>query len=84
MCAYPHSDHALLHWKGDMWCYVKCTNISLHDQETYDQYFDTSPSIRFHIYHIISRCSTHDRLLLNDKKICHKCEQEKYTLEKSY
>ena len=76
MCAYPQSDHALPHWKGVLWCYAKCPSINLPHQETDDQYPDTSPSTRFHIYHIIARCTKHGRLPWTDKKICRKCQQD--------
>ena len=56
MCAYPQSDHVLPHWKCVMICCAKCPSINIPDQETYDQYSDTIPSIHFHIYHIIARC----------------------------
>ena len=68
-CAYPQPDHALPQWKCVMQCCAKCPSIRLPDQETDYQYSGTSPSIRFHIYHIIENCSTHRRLPLNDKKI---------------
>ena len=42
MCAYPHSDHALPHWKFAMRCCYKCPSINIPDQETDDQYFNTS------------------------------------------
>ena len=59
MCAYLQSDHSLPHWKCVMqWC-SKLPSVHLPDQETDDQYSDTSPSIRFHIYHLIALCSTH-------------------------
>ena len=56
MCAYPYSDHALPHWKCVLQCCANCTSVNIPDQETDDQYSNTSPSIRFHIYHIIARC----------------------------
>ena len=69
---------------------AKCPNINLSDQETDDQYSDTSESIRFHIYHLIARFTTHGRLPLNDKKSFRKCRQDsasenpqKYKLKKS-
>ena len=36
---------------------------------------ETTPSIRFHIYHIIGSCTAHGRIPLKDKKICYMCEQ---------
>ena len=70
MCAYPQSDHALPHWKCVLRCCYKCPSIIIPDQETDYQYPNTSPSIRFHIYHIISSCTAHGRLPLNGNKIC--------------
>ena len=35
-----------------------------------------TPSIRFHIYQIITRCTYHVRIPLKDKKICYMCKQE--------
>ena len=34
MCKYPHSDHALPHWKFVLRCCADCTYINLLDQET--------------------------------------------------
>ena len=73
MCVYPLSDHALPYWKCVLQCCAKCTCVNIPDQETYDQYSGTTTSISFHIYHIISRCTAHRRILLNDKKICRTC-----------
>ena len=90
MCAYSQSDHALPQWKCVLRCCVKCPIINIPDQETYDQYPDTSPSIRFHIYHLIARCTKHVRLPLTEKKfvasvnrILLQDNQQKYTQEKS-
>ena len=87
MYAYPQSYHVLSHWKCFLQCCAKFPSINIPDQETYDKYSDTIPSIRFHIYHIIVRCTTHRRLKLNDNKIFCKCKQDsvsekstKYTL----
>ena len=83
MCAYPQSYHALPHWKCVLKYCSKCTCINLPDQETDYPYFDTAPSIIFHIYHLIARCTSHGRLPLNKKEICRMCKQysdsEKYT-----
>ena len=69
---------------------AKCPSINLTDQEIDDQYNNTSPLICFRIYHLIARCSTHRRLLLNDRKIVVSVNMillqknpQRYTLEKS-
>ena len=87
---YPQSDHVLPHWKCVFWCCAKCPNVNIPDQEIDDQYSDIRPSIRFHNYHIIARCTTHGRLQLTDKKkivsvnrILIQNNQQKYTLEKT-
>ena len=76
MCAYPYSDHALPHWKCVLRCCADCPCINLSDQETDHQNSDTTPSIRFHIYHIIARCTYNGRIPFKDKKICHMHKQE--------
>ena len=73
---YSHSDHVLPHYKCLFQCCAKCPSINIPDQEIYDQYTNTSPYIRFHIYHLISLCTTHGRLPLTYKKICCKCQQD--------
>ena len=75
ICTYPKSDHSLPQWKYVLWCCDKCPCVNLPDQEIDDQYFDTTPSIKFHIYHLILSCTAHRRLPLNYKKICRICEQ---------
>ena len=49
MCAYPHSDNELPHWKYDMPSCDKCTSTNIPCQETDDKYSNTFCSIRFHI-----------------------------------
>ena len=67
MCAYPQSDHALPHCKGVFRRCAKCTCVNIPEQETSYQYPNTTPSIIFHIYHLISRCTAHGRIPLNEK-----------------
>ena len=76
MCEYPQSDHVLPHWKCVMRCCAKCPSINIPDQEIYYQYSKSSPSIRFHIFHIIVSFTTHSRLLLTHKKICRKFKHD--------
>ena len=76
LCSYSQSDYALPNQKFVIQCCFKCSSINLPDQETDDQYPDTIPSIRFHIYHIIARCTKHVRFPLTDKKNCCKFQQD--------
>ena len=82
MCTNPQSDHALPHWKYVLRCCADCPCINLPYQETTKKHEETTPSIRFHIYHIIGRCTAHGRIPLKDKKICYMCKQE-YLQDKS-
>ena len=89
MCTYPQSDHSLPHWKCVLRCCDKCPCINIPDQYTDNQCSETTPSIRFHIYHIIGRCTAHGRISLKEK-ICSMCKQDlhqitlqKYTPEES-
>ena len=61
--AYPQSDNALPHWKCVLRCCAKFPCLNIPDAETYDQYSDTSPSIIFHMYHLIYCCTSHGRIL---------------------
>ena len=74
ICAYPQSDHSLPYRKCVLKCCAKCPCVNLTYQGTDDQYSNTSPSILFHIYRLIACCTTHGRLLLNDKKLFCKCK----------
>ena len=64
MCAYIHSGHSLPHWKCLLRCCDECPHINIPDQETNKKHEETTPSIRFHIYHIIGRCTAHGRIPL--------------------
>ena len=73
MCAYTKYDHALPHWKCVLQFCANFPYINLPYQETDNQYSVTTPSIRFHIYHIIERCTAHGRIILKYNKVCRKC-----------
>ena len=62
MYAYTQSDHELPQCKCVLQFCAKCSCVNIPDQETDDKYSDTRPSIRFHIYHLITCCTTHRRL----------------------
>ena len=65
MYEYQQSDHELPHLKCVMRRCEKYTSADIPDQETDDKYSKISPSIFFHIYHLIVRCTLHGRLMLN-------------------
>ena len=69
ICAYPPSQNVLPHWKYVLYCCFKFPRIYLSDQEPDRHNYNESPSIRFHIYHLISRCTVHGRRPLNEKKM---------------
>ena len=70
MCAYSQRDQVLPHWKCVLQFCSKCPSINIPDQETYDKHPNPSPSISFHIYHLIASFKKHDRLPLTNKKSC--------------
>ena len=82
MCTYPKYEHALPHRKFVLRCCADCPCINIPDQEKTKKHEETTPSIRFHIYHIIRSYSIHGRLSLKDKNICSMCKQE-YIPDKS-
>ena len=47
LCAYTQWDHVSPHWKCVLQCCAECPSINLPEQETDDQYSDTSPSTIF-------------------------------------
>ena len=59
-----------------MQCCTKYPSIDIPDQETDDQYPDTSPAISFRIYHIIARCKKRGRIPLTAKKKFRKCQHD--------
>ena len=69
MCTYPQSDHARPHWKCLLRCCSDCPCINIPDQETNKKHEETTPSIRFHIYHTIGSCTTNGRIPLKYNKI---------------
>ena len=72
----PQYDHELPHWKCVLRCCADCICINIPDQETTEKHDETTPTIRFHIYHIIGSCAIHGRLSLKDKNNCSMCKQE--------
>ena len=53
MCTYPQSEHSLPHWKCVLRCCNDCPCINIPDEEVSNKHDETTPTIRFHIYHII-------------------------------
>ena len=90
MCTYPWSDHALPHSKCVFLCCSECPYINIPYQETSIKHEEITPSIRFHIYHIIGRCTEHGIIPLKDKKYVacvnknlYQINIQRYTPEKS-
>ena len=81
MCDNSQSDHALPHWKCVLQCCAQYPSINITDQESDDKHPNPSPSILFHIYHLIARCTKHVRLRLSDKKSCQECQQDTASLK---
>ena len=68
ICSYPQSDHALSHRKCVLRCCADCPCINITEQETDNYNSDTTPSIRFHTYRTIARCTAHGRIPLKEKE----------------
>ena len=77
MCANSQSYHGLPHCTYVLRCCVQCPSINIPDQETDDKNPKPSPSIRFHIYHLITYCTKNGTLPLTNKKRFRGCQ--KYT-----
>ena len=76
MCAKSQSDHALPHLICILRCCAQFPSIIIPDQETDNNHPNPSPSNRFHVYHMIARCTKYVRLSLTDKKSCRKFQQD--------
>ena len=74
MCTYNQSEHVLPHWKCVLRRCAVCPCFNIPGQET-DKNEETTPLIRFHIYHIIVHCTYHGIFPLKDKKICYMRKQ---------
>ena len=55
MCTYTQFDHSLPHCKCVLRCCSEFPYINIPDQETNKKHEEKTPSIRFHIYHIIGQ-----------------------------
>ena len=89
MCAYPTSQHALLHWKCVLRCCESFSRIDLPCRQSVRHHSNTSPTIRFHVYHLIAHYTVHVRSLLDEENFCCQClfdpasvPPEKYIQEK--
>ena len=76
MCAYPPYQHALSHWKCVLVCCSNLPHIDILDQYSDRRNSNASPSINFHFYHLIARCTVRERQPLDEKKICSLCLQD--------
>ena len=76
MCEYPPYQHGFPHWKCVLYCCANYPCIDIPVQELDRHQYNTSPSIIFHIYHLILRCAVHRRRSLDENKICCWCLQD--------
>ena len=73
MCAYPQYQHALPHWKCEFCCCYNFPRGYIPGQESDRHIFNTSPTITFHFYLLITCCTVHGRRPLDERKICRLC-----------
>ena len=69
VCAYPPYHNAFPHWKCVLRCCSNCPCIDLSGQESDRHHSKITPSINFHIYHLIARCTVHGGLPLHERNI---------------
>ena len=69
MCAYPTSQHSFLHLIFMLHCCSNFPHIDHPDQESDRHHSNASPTIFFHIYHLIAWFTVHGRRPLYEKKI---------------
>ena len=69
-----YKEQQLPHWKCVMRCCAKCPRIDLTSLESDDQNLNFSPTICFHVHHIIARWTVHDRHPFNENRQCWFCE----------
>ena len=78
MFSHPPSQHAFPHWKCVLCCCYNFPCIDLPFQESDRHNSNTTPSIIFHVYHLIVCCKVHGRCPLDENKWCHLCLQDPY------
>ena len=86
MCIYPSSKYSFPHWKCFLGCCSRCLCIYLPIPESDKHNTNVSPTIRFHVYHLIAHCNVHGKFHLNENQQCQFCEAPYYSIvtEKLY
>ena len=74
MCAYPLSKFSLPHWKYDLNFCAQCTRTDLPILESDQHNFCINPTVSFHVYQQIERCTVHGRRPFNENKQFQLCE----------
>ena len=69
VCAYPLYQNTFPHWKCVFPCCANCPGIYLTGKELDRHHSSITPSINFHIYHLIARCTVHGGLPLDKNNI---------------
>ena len=66
ICSYPLSQNKFTHWKCALRCWANFPRIDLPIQEVDRHNSNASPTICFHVYHLIPRCKVHGLRSLDD------------------
>ena len=80
ICEHPQSLYSLPHWKYVLRCCSNRPHIDITYQESDKNHSNTSPSIHFHIYHLITQCTVHQRHPIYEEKLFHLCFQDPATV----
>ena len=61
MCTYPPYQHFLPHCKHVLRYYDHLPRIDIPGQESYRHQYNKYPTMQFHVYNLIVRCTAHGR-----------------------
>ena len=83
ICVYPPSQHTFPHWNYLLHHFENFPCIDLTSQQLYKHHSNTCPTMSFHVYHLIARCTVQGRRLFYKNKSCvcvipHLCHPQKY------
>ena len=70
MCACTSSKYSLPNWKYLMLCCTQFPHIDIPSPKSGHHSSHICPTIRFHMYHIITCCNMYVKLTFNEKRNC--------------